>query len=423
VVDRPRLESRYPESDRRAVVRNLALDMVGALGVGVTLALVTALLPAIARRAGVTPLGLSALAAAPFVANLLSAFAGRWGPRSAGQLAAIRGAGAASLLMLAVMPRAATMIAVVLIYCLSLSFSNPFQLRLWGALYPASVVGRVIGFLGMGRAASGALAALAGGVVADRLGVPIVVIAIGAVGVSSAAAYAGLRARSNERPAVFSARGSIRALRASRLLNRVALAQGFYGGGLIAAVPLYALVHVDRLHLSLSDVGVIGVLLSAATTLSYPIWGSISDRFGPLASLRVGSTLGIVALVGYAFAPSVAFLWPMVIALGTANSSIDVGIAAIVSRQTPLASRAAALAGLNAITGARGIAAAFVMSALLSLGLVSVTSALLLCAISAAIGVVMFARVAPSSPATERTVELTLTKVPVSAKQTSSSSP
>ena len=386
--------SRRPASDRRAVVRNLGLDLVGAIGVGVTIAFVTALLPTIARRGGVEPLGLAALAATPFVGNLLSAFAGRWGPRSAKSLAVIRAAGAAALLILLVVPVPAVMIAIVFGYWLSLSFSNPFQLRLWGALYPASVVGRVIGFLGMGRAAAGALAAFVGGLVADRLGISTVVIVTGAIGMVSALAYAGLRARSDERPPKFSARDSIRALRERPVLGRVALAQGFYGGGLIAALPLYALVHVDRLQLSLSEVGVIGILLAAATTVSFPVWGAVSDRFGPLASLRVGSALGILALVGYAFAPSVEVLWLTAIALGTANASVDVGIGAVVSRQTPLASRAAALAGWNAITGARGIAAAFLMSTALSLGLVTVTSGLLLCAASAAIGVVLFARIA-----------------------------
>ena len=50
----------------------------------------------------------------------------------------------------------------------------------------------------------------------------------------------------------FSARDSIRALRDRPVLSQIAVAQGFYGGGLIAAAPLYAIVNVDRLNLSLS---------------------------------------------------------------------------------------------------------------------------------------------------------------------------
>ena len=51
------------------------------------------------------------------------------------------------------------------------------------------------------------------------------------------------------------------------------------------------------------------------------------------------------------------------------------------------------MAGWNAITGARGIAAAFLMSALLQIGVVDVTSGLLLCAVVSALGVVLFVRV------------------------------
>ena len=382
-----------PSPSRRALGRNLALDLVAATGVGLSMALVTALLPTIARRGGLEPLGLSALAAAPFVANLLSAFAGRFGPRSSAQLALIRGIGAASLLLVFVVPVAPVMIAVAFVFWMSLSFGGPFHLRLWGAMYPARLVGRVVGFIGMGRAAAGALAAFVGGVVADRLGGPSAVAIAGAVGVACALAYAGLRARSAERPPSYSARGSIRALRERPLLGKVALAQGFYGGGLIAAVPLYALVHVDRLDLRLSDVGVIGIMAAVATTISFPIWGAVADRHGGLWALRLGSSLGVIGLIGYALAPDVAILWVMAVGYGTASAAVDVGIASIVSDQTPLASRAAAMAGWNAITGARGIAAAFLMSALLQIGVVDVTSGLLLCAAVSAVGVVLFARV------------------------------
>ena len=99
--------SLHPSPTQREVGRNLALDLIAAVGVGVSAALVTTLLPTIARRGGLEPLGLAALAAAPFVANLLGAFAGRFGPRSTAQLAVIRGIGAASLLLLFFWPTAA----------------------------------------------------------------------------------------------------------------------------------------------------------------------------------------------------------------------------------------------------------------------------------------------------------------------------
>jgi MFS family permease len=298
------------------------------------------------------------------------------------------------------------MVLVAVLFWLSVSFGGPFQLRLWGSMYPSRLRGRVVGVIGMGRAAAGALAAFAGGLIADRLGGPPAVAIAGVIGVACALAYTGLRGRSEDRAPGFSAHESIQAIRARPLLARMTLAQGFYGGGLIAAAPLFALVYVDRLDLSLADVGVIGILTAASTTVAFPLWGTVADRHGPLAVLRIGGSVGLCSLVVYAFAPHVAFLWLAALAAGVASASIDVGIAAVVSDQTPLASRAAAMAGWNAFTGARGIVAAFLMTSLLQLGVVNVTTGLLLCAAATFVGVVLYARTKPGVPVESRAWEI-----------------
>jgi MFS family permease len=389
-------------ASRRTLGRNLALDLVVAVGIGVTMALVNAILPTVARRGGLAPIGLSAIAAAPFVANLLGAFAGRLGPRTTVQLALTRGLGAASLLVLFLVPPAPVVVAVAVVYWLSLSLGNPFHLRLWGSMYPARLRGRFVGVLGMGRAAAGALAAFGGGILADRIGGEQAVALAGVVGIACALAHVGFRAAAAAQPIRFSARESVQALRERPLLSRIAVAQGFYGGGLIAAAPLYALVHVDRLNLSLAEVGVIGILAAVATTVAFPLWGLVADRFGALASLACGSSIGLLSLFAYALAPNVAVLWLGAIVAGIGSASIDVGIAAAVSDQTPLASRAAAMAGWNALTGARGIIAAFLMSILLQLGFLDVTTALVACAATSTIGVVLFVRAGRASKVAPR---------------------
>ncbi len=390
----------------QAYGRNLALDLLVALGVGVTLAVVTSLLPTIARRGGLEPLGLAALGAAPFIANLLGAFAGRFGPRTPAQLAVLRGLGAASLVVILVLPIAPVMVAVAVVYWLSLSFGGPLHLRLWGVLYPARVRGRVLGVTGMARAGATALAALAGGILADRLGGPPVIALAGLVGAGAAVGYALFRAGAAGPPPAFSAREAVRALRERPVLGRLAVAQGFYGGGFIAAAPLFALVHVDRLELSLAAVGVLGILNALATTIAFLVWGMVSDRFGALVGMRLGGAAGVLSLVGYALAPDVSVLYVAAILGGIASASIDVGIGAVVSEQTTLASRAAAMAGWNALTGARGIVAAFAMSALVQAGIVDVTVGLLLCAVSSVIGVALFVRTRPGVPVETRAWEV-----------------
>ena len=65
-------------------------------------------------------------------------------------------------------------------------------------------------------------------------------------------------------------------------------------------------------------------------------------------------------------------------------------MAGVISDHTPLASRAAAMSGWNAITGARGLVAPFVMSGLVQFGVVSVTAGLLMCASASALCVALY---------------------------------
>lgn len=405
-----RLPSRDSIEGLRPISRNLSLDLVAAIGLGVAGALVSSLLPTIARRGGLEPLGLAVLAATPFLTNLLSVFSGRIGPQTARQFALLRMAGAGSLLVLLIVSPAIVIVAVALVFWVSVSFSSPFQLRLWGATYPARMRGRVVGFLGTGRAAAAAVAALVGGLLADQIGGPPAVALAGLVGAVCSVAYVWFRASPAAEPAAYTARQSIDAMRGRPTLGRVALAQGFFGGGFIAAGPLFALVNVDRLDLSLADVGIIGVLTAVATTVSFLAWGAVSDRVDVLAPMRFGSIIGLGGLIAYALAPGVGVLWLAAMAIGTANSSIEIGVAGVISAETPLATRAAAMAGWNAITGARGLVAPFVMSAMVQAGWLSVTMALLLSAAASGLGVVLFwwaSRRARSEPAMRIAPEVT----------------
>ena len=370
--------------------RNVALDSMLAVGGGITLAVVGGLLPSIARQSGLVPLGIALLAAAPYLGNLLSALSGRVGPQSTRGLAGLRVTGALLLVAVALSPNPALIVLVVGAFWLAWAFGVPYQSRLWGAMYPADVRGRVIGILGMAKAAAAALAALAVGIIADRLGAPLALSLAGAVGACCALAAVGLRSTAPLPARAFSPREAVRSLTSRQPLRRIVLAQGFFGGGQIAATPLYALVYVDRLHLSLADVGLIAVLTASATTASYVVWGALVDRRGPMLGLRSAAVFGILSLALYAIAPDARLLWLAAIAAGLSNAAIDVGIQGALSVHTPLAERAAAMAGWNALTGARGVLMPLLATGLVQLHVVDLTAALLLCLVPAATGLVMY---------------------------------
>jgi MFS family permease len=164
----------------------------------------------------------------------------------------------------------------------------------------------------------------------------------------------------------------------------------FYGGGLIAAGPLYALVLVDRLSLSLAEIGTIGVVAAIAATGSCFAWGALADRIGGISVLQVGTVLGAISILFYAIAPSILFIWMGAAFIGLANSAMEMGWPNMLADHTTLADRAKVAAGLNALTGARGLIAPFLGTLLVQAGVVSVSVALVLCALSTAFGALLY---------------------------------
>lgn len=376
-----------PSLESRWLRRNLFLDVVASVGIGVTIAMTVSLLPTAARQAGMGPLVLALLAAVPFVANLLSAFGSRLGARSTVQLGLMRVLGAAMVLLVAFVPSAPVIVLVVFAFWLSLALGGPFHVRLWGQIYPAPARGRILGLFGSARSAALAIAAFGGGMLADRIGGFTAIALVGTVGVLGVTAYLGLRSSTTPLLPAYTARSSIGVLLARPVLRRVVLAHAFYGAGVVAAVPLFAIVHVDRLGLSMGDVGVIGVIGAVVTTLTYPAWGVMVDRVGSMAALRLGTFLGLLSVVAYAVAPDVLMLWVAAAAMGAAGAATDTAIVAVLAEETSLEDRGAALAGWNGSTGIWGIGAPLLMSLAVGAGLLSVTAALGLAALTSAVGV------------------------------------
>ena len=192
---------------------------------------------------------------------------------------------------------------------------------------------------------------------------------------------------------VLAARLVPRPARRARPQPRIALAQGFYGGGLIAAAPLYAIVNVDRLDLSLSDVGIIGILTAARHDLLLPALGRrVATGSGRWSRCGSGARSGSRRWSPTRSRPTSPSCGSRPSPRGRAARRSTSGSPRSSATTPRSRSRAAAMAGWNAITGARGIVAAFTMSTLLQIGIVDVTSGLLLCAAVSAIGVVLYAR-------------------------------
>ena len=370
--------------------RNLLLDLSSAVGIGATMAVVGALLPAWARQQGLDVLGLAALAALPFVASLLSLFAGRIGPRTPTQLALLRSAGAASLVLVFLMPHPLVIAATTFAFWGSFVLGAPLHQRLWSDMYPATERGRLIGIVGSGRVAAGTLALLAATLLIDGSSDGAILVLVATIGAVSALATSRLKLDTTEPIARFAVRDSLRTISEQRVLRRLTLAQLVFGAGLVASPPLIAIVYIDRLGLQLDEVALAGLVLFGTRAVAVAIWGRVTLTIGGLRTAAIGSFVAVVSLILFALAPNLAVILIASALLGAGGGAIDVSWPVAIADHAKPEAQAQAAAGLMAIMGARGLIVPFLMMVPIGLGWLDVAGGLILCSIVTLAGAVLY---------------------------------
>jgi hypothetical protein len=384
--------------------RNAGLDLVAALGLGTSMAVVSAILPAVARREGLDALGLAALAALPFLASLLSLLAGRIGPQTPVGLAIFRGAGSAGLLLVLMAPHPVFIALATFGFWAAMSLGGPLQQRLWATLYPSIARGRVLGIIGSGRSAA-AMAALFAFTFASGAGWLAIVAVVALVGIVSATATSRLTVEGGVAGAGYSARESVATVMRLPRLRSITLAQLVFGSGMVAAPALIAMVQVDRLGLGIGDVALAGLMGSFATTLTFGAWGRLASRTGALTTMTIGTMLGTVAMAGFAVAPDLEGIILASTLLGAAGAAIDVSWPLLIADHAGRHEQSAAAAGLGAIMGLRGLVLPFVIIAPVHAGLLDETGGLLICMLAAGAGALMYVRLSGMGRRFARTMQ------------------
>jgi len=100
----------------------------------------------------------------------------------------------------------------------------------------------------------------------------------------------------------------------------------FYGTGTLMSWTLYPLVLVDRLHLSYSQIGLLGLAQSVFWLLGYIFWGRIVDQRGGVFVLRANCLIASIAPISYIFAQNAWMLIPAFIVQGIINAGWDMGL-------------------------------------------------------------------------------------------------
>jgi predicted MFS family arabinose efflux permease len=368
-----RLELALTGQIPEAVRRNLRIETVASIAYGIFFAAAFSFMPVVLRRLGASATLLAIYTAQTYLGSVLSTLGvllmRRRDPLAFGTACWVL---ARSLLLPTfLIAQAGWLLVLTALVWLLEAFPSPAYARVVQAIYPARYRGRALAVVRTGMVLAILLVTpLAGGAL-DRFGYRVLFPIAGVVGVISALIFARVRVDEHALPPqqARSLGGVWGLLGQNRRFALYLFGFAVYGLGFLMGVPLFAIVQVDRLQLSYTTIGYLGLVQSLFWLIGNMLWGRLIDRRGGLWVLRANVGIAAVVPLTYVWAFDAWTLVPAFVAHGIISAGIDLGLISSGIELADPASVAEYSALQATIIGLRGMVAPFIGVVLLGLGL------------------------------------------------------
>lgn len=237
---------------------------------------------------------------------------------------------------------------------------SPGYVRLLERLYPDNVRGRIMSFVRIGMTLAILIMTPIAGWLLDIFDHTIVLPAIAVFGIISSFVF--MRLKVDDAPVQGDATQPKPAL--STILQEISKNRSFmlflilntlFGVGTLIGAPLYAVVQVNRLGLSYTEVGYLGLLQSITWLLGYFFWGNLVDKKGPVFVLLISMFCGALMPLGFMLADSFWWLVPAFIAQGLLFGGFDLGFTNTAMNLANRSRLEAYFAAIHLVGGIRGI--------------------------------------------------------------------
>ncbi len=355
------------------VRRNMHTEVLVALAYGAFYACTIPFIPVILRRLGASPDMLALYAALQFLGSITSSLSiiVMRRRRTMTVILACWFTARALFILVAFFQGAVPIIVIGALFWLLEGFVIPGYTRILQKIYPDQVRGKVMSTVRMGQVLAILLVTPLAGWALDRVGHPVLFPVACILGLGSVLLFMRLRVDEGPLPPrqtkTFSELGEI--VRNDPRFRLYLFSFALYGLGTMLAWPVYPLVQVDRLQLSYSTLGMLGLVESVLWLVSYLIWGRFLDRRGGLAVMRATCAISIIQPLVYIWAGAAWMLIPAFIARGITSGGFELGrINAGIQLADP--DRITEYAVIQSTTiGMRGILAPFLSAVLLHLGM------------------------------------------------------
>jgi DHA1 family inner membrane transport protein len=381
--------------------QNMHTELWAALAYGCFYAVTLPFVPVVLRRTGASPEMIAFYTSQQFVGSVLTAFSIvlMRRRRTMNIITFSWLVGRSLFLFFAFIVNPVWMLVLGTAFWLLEAFPNPGYTRILQKMYPANVRGKVMSLVRAGRIATVVLITPLAGWALDHFGYRILFPIGAVVGIGATLLFSRLQVNEGTLPArqTRTLPELWRILREDKRFGHYLSSFAFYGTGTLMSWTIYPLVQVDRLGLSYSQLGLLGLAQSLFWLLGYLFWGRIVDQRGGVYVLRWNCALAILAPLSYIWATNAWMLVPAFITQGIINAGWDMGLinAGIQLSDPERVTEYSAVQGT--VVGVRGMIVPYVSVVLLNFG-VPITAIFTLSITLMVIAWVMFGQVQVDGP-------------------------
>lgn len=350
---------------------NMRVEIVSAVAYGVFMAALT-FMPAVLTKLGGSPALVSIYLSLSYLGHIFSGVSLLFMRRITPKTFAVTSwtLGRIVLMLVAFASGAPALLALATVLWLLEIVPGPAYARILQSIYPITHRGKIMALVRFGMALTILIATPLIGLGLDQLGYRVVFPLAGVLGLVSSLVFIKMRivvepSGSNARS---SALDAMRVVTRNRRFMMYQLGVVLFGLAALAASPMYPDVQINHLHLSYTDLGLLGLVQSISWLIGYFVWGRIVDRYGALWCIVLTFIIQAVAPLTYAFATTGWMLLPAFIAIGLVMAGGDIGFtSSCLELSDPDRTQEYAVAQ-STIIGLRGFVAPFWGVGLLGLG-------------------------------------------------------
>lgn len=354
------------------VRRNMWVEIVSAVLYGVFMAALL-FIPAVLTNLGGTPALISVYLSLSYLGHIFSAVSLLFLRRMPAKTYAVAcwTLGRFAFVLMALVTGSGQLLALATALWLLEILPNPAYTRILQRVYPIEHRGKIMALVRFGMALTILLATPLVGWGLDQLGYQVVFPLAGLLGMASALAFIKMRVH-GDHPEPDAPRQSV--LASLRLISHNRPFMIFLAGVVLFGVaglsanPLYPDVQINRLGLSYTEIGLLGLVQSLSWLAGLFVWGRVVDRYGALRCTMWTFAATAIAPITYAVATTGWMLVPAFIGIGLVSAGADIGLVnSLLELSDPEHTQEYA-AAQSTVIGIRGFVAPFLGVALLGLG-------------------------------------------------------